>query len=86
MGAVKIKEALLTIMDLYFAQKQRFQVKMPITDGFVCYIHAAFHFTRHSLMTGVTWIIVMFLSAVLALILMAPIHCRQYTFEQVMQC
>ncbi len=34
--------------------------------------------------TGVVWIIVMFLSAVWSLILMAPIHCRGYTGEQIM--
>ncbi len=32
------------------------------------------------------WIIVMFLSAVWTLILTAPIHCRAYIAEQVMQC
>ncbi len=32
------------------------------------------------------WIIVMCLSAVWTLILTAPIHCRAYIAEQVMQC
>ncbi len=36
--------------------------------------------------TGVVWIIVMFLSAVWTLILTAPIHCRGYIAETVMQC
>ncbi len=36
--------------------------------------------------TGVVWIIVMFLSAVLTLILTAPIHCRASIGEQKMQC
>ncbi len=36
--------------------------------------------------TGVVWIIVMFLSAVWTLILMAPIHCRGPTSEQLMEC
>ncbi len=36
--------------------------------------------------TGVVWIIVMFLSAVWALILTAPIHCRGSIGEQVMLC
>ncbi len=36
--------------------------------------------------TGVVWIIVMFLSAVWILILTAPIHCKGYIGEQVMQC
>ncbi len=36
--------------------------------------------------TGVVWIIVLFLSAVWTLILTAPIHCRGSTGEYVMQC
>ncbi len=36
--------------------------------------------------TGVVWIFVMFLSAVWTLILTAPIHCKGFIDEQVMQC
>ncbi len=32
-------------MDLYFSQKQQFEVK-NINDGFVPYKHMAFHFMR----------------------------------------
>ncbi len=54
-------------------------------NGFVCYKHVAFQFTRYELMDGshvnYFWIIVMFLSLVLALILTAPIYCRGSTGE-----
>ncbi len=34
------------IMDLYFSQKQQFEVKKPLKDGFVYYKNASFRFTR----------------------------------------
>ncbi len=57
-----------------------------LNDGFVSYKHIAFSVHMMLLMTGVVWIIVMFLSALWTLILTAPIHCRGSIAEQVMQC
>ncbi len=64
------------IMDLYFSQKQKFEVKNFLyMDLFITKIHL-FASQGINWWTGVVWIIVMFLSAVSTLILTAPIHCN----------
>ncbi len=80
-----LEEVLLLIMDSKFGQKQGFDVKNVSMDLFLTKLQL---FTSQDInwWTGVVWIIVMFLSAVLTLILTAPIHCRESTGEQVMQC
>ncbi len=65
-------------------------LKLQYLDGFVSYKHTAF--CLHKMVIdglescGLLWIIVMLLSAVWALILTAPIHCRWFLGEHVMQC
>ncbi len=54
-------------------------------DGF--YFLQTHSFSLHkTLIDGMEWTIVMFLSAVWTLILTAPIHCRGSIAEQVMEC
>ncbi len=80
------KGTLLWIEDSYFSWKQW------IEDTFVLMVDLFLTntqlFTSQDInwWTGVVWIIEMFLSAVLTLILTAPIHCRASTDEQVMEC
>ncbi len=65
-------------------------LKLQYLDGFDSYKHTAF--CLHKMVIdglescGLLWIIVMLLSAVWALILTAPIHCRWFLGEHVMQC
>ncbi len=56
-----------------------------LTNGFVSYKTCNF-LLHKTLIDGVVWIIVMFLSVVWTLILTAPIHCRASIAEQVIQC
>ncbi len=78
-----LEEALLWIMDLYFVQK--FEIK----NLFKMNLFLTNSFRFHKMLTDVLdWcgLLVMLLSAVWNLILTAPIHCRAYIAEQVMQC
>ncbi len=60
-----LNETLLWITNSNYCRKQWFKC---LNNGFVCYNHAAFYFTRCSLMdwshVDYLWVIVMFLSAV----------------------
>ncbi len=80
---------LLWIMDSYFSLKQRFEVKNKLLDLRKDLFLTSTHLLSSqdvNWWTGVVWIIVMFLSAVWALILTAPIHCTASIAETVMQC
>ncbi len=66
-------------MDCMLSRSEGLKLK-GLNGGFASSKHTDFHFTRHSLIDGLSRVdclwIVMFLSAVWTLILTAPIHCR----------
>ncbi len=72
------------LIDLYFGQKQWFDVKNALMDLFITNMQL-FSSQDINWRTGdYLWIIVMFLSAVWTLILTAPIHWRASFGERVM--
>ncbi len=61
-------------MDLYFSQKPQFKIKNILMMN-LFHKHKQLSTSQDvNWLTGVVWIIVMFLSALWTLILMAPIH------------
>ncbi len=71
-------------MDSYFSWKRWSEVKNISMELFLTN-SLLFTFQYIKWWTGVVWIIVMLLSAVWTLILTAPIHCRWFIGEQVME-
>ncbi len=69
-----LAEALLWIMDIYFSWKQLFEVRNILMMDLFLTNMQLFASQDANWWTGAVWIIVMFLSAVLTLILTAPIH------------
>ncbi len=77
-----LEKAILWVEDVYFSQKQWFEVKNNLRMDL--FLTNMFINTYINWWTGEVWIIVMFLSAVWTLILTAPIHCKGSIDEQMM--